>query len=120
MTNIIEQYEKEQIEKSQPIPEFQAGDTIEVGFRIKEGNKERIQVFVGTVIARRNKGLRSNATIRKISFGEGVEKTFPIYSKQVASIKLIRTGKVRQSKIYYFRNLSSKKSKLKEDTRRKA
>jgi large subunit ribosomal protein L19 len=118
MTNIIEQYEQEQMNNSNGQPKFQTGDTIAVGFKIREGDRERIQTFQGVVIAMKKKGLRSNVTIRKTSYGEGVERTFPLYSKQVDSIKLIRTGKVRRSKIYYFRNLSSKKAKLKEDSRR--
>ncbi len=118
MSNIIEQYEQEQINNSKELPKFQTGDTIAVGFKILEGQKQRIQTFQGVVIAMKNKGLRSNVTIRKTSFGEGVERTFPIYSTQVDSIKLIRTGKVRRAKIYYFRNLSSKKAKLKEDKNR--
>ena len=118
MTNIIEQYEQEQMNNSKELPKFQTGDTNAVGFKIREGQKERIQTFQGVVIAMKKKGLRSNVTVRKTSYGEGVERTFPLYSNQIDSIKLVRTGKVRRSKIYYFRNLSTKKAKLKEDTKR--
>ncbi len=119
--NIVEeinQGEMEKVVQDRPVPEFAPGDTLKVHVKVLEGTRERVQVFEGVCIARKANSINSNFTVRKISYGEGVERTFPLYSKQVDSIKLIRTGKVRRSKIYYFRNLSSKKAKLKEDSRR--
>ncbi len=116
--NIIQTVEKEQMEKlKKDVPAFKAGDTIKVHCKIKEGDRERIQVFEGVCIARNNDGLNSSFVVRKISFGEGVERVFPLYSPNVAKIELVRSGKVRRSKIYYLRQLFGKKARISEDDR---
>ena len=116
--DIIQNLEKEQIEKlAKNIPAFKAGDTLKVHCKIKEGDRERIQIFEGVCIARNNDGLNSNFTVRKISFGEGVERIFPLYSPNVAKIELVRSGKIHRSKIYYLRRLFGKKARIAEDTR---
>ena len=114
--DIIQQLEKEQMEKlAKNIPAFKAGDTLKVHCKIKEGDRERIQIFEGVCIARNNDGLNSNFTVRKISFGEGVERIFPLYSPNVAKIELVRSGKIHRSKIYYLRQLFGKKARIAED-----
>ena len=116
--NIIQNLEKEQMEKmNKDIPAFKAGDTVKVHCKIKEGDRERIQIFEGVCIARNNDGLNSSFVVRKISFGEGVERVFPLYSPNVAKIELARSGKIHRSKIYYLRNLFGKKARIAEDTR---
>ena len=115
--DIIQNLEKEQIEKlAKNIPAFKAGDTLKVHCKIKEGDRERIQIFEGVCIARNNDGLNSTFTVRKISFGEGVERIFPLYSPNVAKIELVRSGKIHRSKIYYLRQLFGKKARIAEDT----
>ena len=96
------------------IPSFRPGDTIKVHVKIKEGDKERLQVFEGVVIARNNTGMGETITVRKISFGHGVERIFPIHAPVVDHIELIRTGKVRRAKLYYLRGLRGKAARLKE------
>ena len=96
------------------IPKFQAGDTVRVHVRIKEGDKERIQIFEGVVIARRNGDLRSSFTVRKISFGQGVERIFPLHSPIIDKIEVSKRGKVRRAKLYYLRGLKGKAAKIKE------
>ncbi len=117
MTNLIKQLENEQIEKlGKKIPDFKAGDTVKVMCKIVEDKgRERLQAYEGVCIARSNDGLNSTVTIRKISFGEGVERIFPIYSPNVASIEVVRRGKVRRSKLYYIRELFGKKARIAED-----
>jgi large subunit ribosomal protein L19 len=95
-------------------PEFRAGDTIKVHVRIKEGDKERIQVFEGVVIAQKNTGMGENITVRKVSFGHGVERIFPIHAPVIDHIDLVRTGRVRRAKLYYLRNLKGKAARLRE------
>lgn len=112
MSNIIQQLESEQMTKE--IPEFSPGDTVVVQVKVKEGNRERLQAFEGVVIARRNRGLNSAFTVRKISHGEGVERVFQTYSHTVASIKVKRRGAVRRAKLYYLRELSGKAARIKE------
>ncbi|MDE6583293.1 MAG: 50S ribosomal protein L19, partial [Clostridia bacterium] len=102
MANIIDQIEREGMKES--IPEFSVGDTVKVAQKIKEGDKERLQAFEGVVIARKNGGIRETFTVRKLSYGVGVEKTFPIHSPKIASIEVIRKGKPRRAKLYYIRN----------------
>jgi len=104
--NLVELIEKEQITR-EPFP-FNVGDTVKVHFKIVEGNKERIQVFEGLVIARRNGGIRETFTVRKISFGVGVERTFPVHSPRIDKIEVIRHGDVRRAKLYYIRDLTGK------------
>ncbi len=96
------------------IPEFSVGDTVKVHVKIKEGDKERIQIFEGAVISRRNGDLRSSFTVRKISFGQGVERIFPLHSPVVDRIEVTRKGKVRRAKLYYLRALRGKAAKIKE------
>ena len=96
------------------IPEFFAGDTLKVGVRIVEGKRERIQYFEGVCIAKKNRNINSSFTVRKISFGEGVERTFALYSPIVGSIKVIRSGKVKRAKLYYLRNRKGKSARISE------
>ena len=101
------------------IPDFSPGDTIKVGVRIVEGKKERIQHFEGVCIARKNRDINSSFTVRKISFGEGVERTFALYSPVVDSIKVIRSGKVRRAKLYYLRDRTGKSARIAEKIKKK-
>jgi large subunit ribosomal protein L19 len=100
--------------KRADVPEFQIGDTIRVHVKIKEGDKERLQIFEGTVIARKNSGMGETITVRKISFGQGVERIFPINAPVIDHIDVVRTGKVRRAKLYYLRGLRGKAARLKE------
>jgi large subunit ribosomal protein L19 len=97
-------------------PDFRPGDTIRVHVKIKEGDKERLQAFEGTVIARKNSGMGESITVRKVSFGQGVERIFPINARVIDHIDVIRTGKVRRAKLYYLRGLRGKAARLKERT----
>lgn len=112
MSNIIEELNSEQMTKE--IPEFSPGDTVVVQVKVKEGNRERLQAFEGIVIGKRNRGLNSAFTVRKISHGEGVERVFQTYSPSVASIQVKRRGDVRRAKLYYLRGLSGKAARIKE------
>ena len=117
--NLIKTLENEQMEKlakKADFPEFKAGDTVRVHAKVVEGDRERIQVFEGVCIARKNDGLNSTFTVRKISFGEGVERVFPVYSPNVAKVEVSRRGKVRRSKLYYLRSLRGKAARITEDT----
>src|ERR1043166_5547590 len=111
MTNIIEEIGKEQM-AGKTIPDFAPGDTIVVQVKVKEGERERLQAFEGVVIAKRNRGLNSAFTVRKISHGEGVERVFQTYSKRVAEIKVTRRGEVARSKLYYLRDLAGKAARI--------
>ena len=111
MANIIDQIEKENMKES--VPAFNIGDTVKVGVKIKEGDKERIQNYEGVVIARKNGGVRETFTVRKISNGVGVERTFPLHSPLVASIEVVRKGNPRRAKLYYVRDLTGKAAKIK-------
>ncbi len=113
MSNVIAQIEAEQMEKKN-IPSFSAGDTVVVQVKVKEGSRERLQAFEGVVIAKRNRALGSSFIVRKISNGEGVERTFQMYSPQVDSITVKRRGKVRRAKLYYLRELSGRSARIKE------
>ena len=113
----IEDINNESIKKilaKKKIPEFSTGDTIKVGVRIVEGKRERIQYFEGVCIAKKNRNINSSFTVRKISFGEGVERTFALYSPIVGSIKVIRSGKVKKAKLYYLRNRKGKSARISE------
>ena len=112
MSNIIEQLEQEQMKTD--IPNFSPGDTVVVQVKVKEGNRERLQAFEGVVIARRNRGMNSAFTVRKISHGEGVERVFQTHSPAIASITLKRRGDVRRAKLYYLRERSGKSARIKE------
>lgn len=110
----------EQTQLKENIPSFQSGDTVKVHVRIKEGNKERLQIFEGVVIARKHGGSRETVTVRKVSFGVGVERIFPLHATIVDHIDVIRRGKVRRAKLYYLRDLRGKAARIKErDTRNK-
>ena len=120
--NIIEQFEKDQIKslvKGKKIPQFHPGDTVRVNVKVREGTRERIQGFEGVCIAKKNRGLSSSFTVRKISFGEGVERVFPIFSPTIDSVSVIRTGQVRRAKLYYLRDLTGKKARIVERIRKK-
>jgi large subunit ribosomal protein L19 len=112
MSNIIEELEKEQMTRK--VPEFGPGDTVVVEVKVKEGERERLQAFEGVVIGKRNRGLNSAFTVRKVSHGEGVERVFQTYSPTVASIKVKRRGDVRRAKLYYLRERSGKAARIKE------
>lgn len=113
--NLIQQLEQEEIARlGKTIPAFAPGDTVVVQVKVKEGNRERLQAYEGVVIAKRNRGLNSNFIVRKISSGEGVERTFQTYSPLVASIEVKRRGDVRRAKLYYLRDRSGKSARIKE------
>lgn len=113
--NLIQQLEKEEIERlGKTIPEFAPGDTVVVNVNVVEGNRRRIQAYEGVVISRRNRGLNSNFIVRKISSGEGVERTFQLYSPLIDSIEVKRRGDVRRAKLYYLRGRSGKSARIKE------
>jgi large subunit ribosomal protein L19 len=112
MSNIIQQLEAEQMNKE--IPEFGPGDTVVVQVKVREGDRERLQAFEGVVIAQRNRGLNSAFTVRKISYGEGVERVFQTYSSQIGNIEVKRRGAVRRAKLYYLRGLTGKAARIKE------
>jgi large subunit ribosomal protein L19 len=113
--NLIQQIEAEEMAKAgKDVPDFRAGDTLRVGVKVVEGNRERIQMFEGVCIARSNRGMGSNFTVRKISFGEGVERVFPLYSPIVDSITVVRKGVVRRAKLYYLRGRTGKRARIAE------
>jgi large subunit ribosomal protein L19 len=113
--NLIQQIEAEEIGKvERDIPDFRAGDTVRVGVKVVEGQRERIQNFEGVVIARSNRSINSNFTVRKMSFGEGVERVFPLYSPIVDSITVVRRGVVRRAKLYYLRGRTGKRARIAE------
>ena len=115
--NLIQQLEAEAIEQlsgGKNIPEFRAGDTVRIGVRVVEGERTRVQNYEGVCIARANKGLGSSFTVRKISFGEGVERVFPLYSPNIDSITVVRRGAVRRAKLYYLRGRTGKRARIAE------
>ena len=115
--DIIQQLDKEQVEKlsaGKNIPDFQPGDTVLVNVKVIEGDKTRVQAYEGVCIGRSGRGINENFTVRKISYGEGVERVFPLYSPMIDSIELIRRGKVRRAKLYYLRGLRGKKARISE------
>ena len=115
--NVIEQIEAEQIARltsERPIPAFAPGDTVRVHFKVVEGTRERIQVYEGVVIARTSSGVNSAFTVRKISYGEGVERVFPLYSPRIDRIEVVRRGKVRRAKLYYLRSRRGKRARIAE------
>ena len=118
--NIIEQLEKEQaavVAAKRPVPEFAPGDTVIVNVRVVEGDRTRVQAYEGVVIARSGAGFNENFTVRKISYGEGVERVFPVYSPMIDSIKVVRRGKVRRAKLYYLRGRTGKSARIAEKQR---
>src|SRR6201997_4076815 len=123
--NVLQEIEREQVERlaaNRPVPSFQPGDTVRVSLRVVEGERERIQAFEGVCIARKNAGINSNFTLRKISYGEGVERIFPLHSPRITAIEVVRRGAVRRAKLYYLRQLRGKAARIaergREDTRR--
>lgn len=112
MSNIIETLEREATQKK--IPDFSPGDTVVVEVKVKEGDRERVQAYEGVVIARRNRGMNSSFTVRKISHGEGVERVFQAYSPSIGSISVKRRGNVRRAKLYYLRDLTGKAARIEE------
>jgi large subunit ribosomal protein L19 len=112
MNHIIQQLEAERATRK--VPEFKPGDTIVVNVKVKEGDRERIQAFEGVCIARKNAGVNSSFTVRKISYGEGVERVFPLYSPRIGSIELLRRGDVRRAKLYYLRERRGKSARISE------
>jgi large subunit ribosomal protein L19 len=118
--NIIQQYEADQMASltaSRAVPEFSPGDTVRVAVKVVEGDRARTQAFEGVCIARSNKGLNSNFTVRKISYGEGVERVFPLYAPTIAEITVIRRGDVRRAKLYYLRGRRGKSARIAEKAR---
>ena len=118
--NLLQQIEREQVEKlaaNRPVPKFEPGDTVRVMVRVIEGERERVQAFEGVCIARKNAGINSNFTLRKISYGEGVERVFPLYSPRITAIEVVRRGVVRRAKLYYLRGLTGKRARIVERAR---
>ena len=118
--NVMQTLEQEEIKKllaSRPVPEFAPGDTVRVMVKVVEGERERIQAFEGVCIARRNSGVNSNFTLRKISYGEGVERIFPLYSPRITAIEVVRRGAVRRAKLYYLRGRTGKAARIAERDR---
>lgn len=117
--NILQQLEHDQVQKltdGKTIPEFSPGDTVKVNVKVVEGTRERIQAYEGVVIARKNAGINSSFTVRKISYNEGVERVFPLYSPRIDSIELVRKGDVRRAKLYYLRGRRGKSARITERT----
>ena len=110
----IGQTTMDKVQSERPVPRFEAGDTVRVHVKVQEGNRERLQVYEGLCIGRKNAGINSNFTLRKISYGEGVERVFPLYAPLVDSIKVVRRGKVRRAKLYYLRGLRGKAARISE------
>jgi len=118
--NLLQTLEAEQLAKlaeARPIPRFDPGDTVRVSVKVVEGERERIQAFEGVCIARKNAGLNSNFTLRKISYGEGVERIFPLYSPRITAIEVIRRGAVRRAKLYYLRGRTGRSARIAERSR---
>ncbi|OOC09372.1 MULTISPECIES: 50S ribosomal protein L19 [Thioalkalivibrio] len=118
MNNVIQQLEAEQMKSD--VPDFGPGDTVVVQVKVREGERERLQAFEGVVIGKRNRGLNSAFTLRKTSYGNGVERTFQTHSPQIAEIQVKRRGKVRRAKLYYLRDRTGKAARIKEDVRARA
>jgi large subunit ribosomal protein L19 len=118
--NVLQTLEQEQVKKlveGRAVPDFRAGDTVKVGIKVIEGERERVQTFEGVCIGRKNSGVNSNFTLRKISYGEGVERVFPLYSPRITAIEVVRRGKVRRAKLYYLRGLTGKAARITERAR---
>ena len=121
--NIIQQLENEQADRlaaARPIPDFEAGDTIQVNVKVVEGDRSRVQAYEGVCIARNGGGINESFTVRKISYGEGVERVFPLHSPNIDSIKVVRRGKVRRAKLYYLRDRRGKSARIAERQDNKA
>lgn len=121
--NLLQKLEQEQVEKlaaGRAVPDFAPGDTVRVSVKVVEGERERLQAFEGVCIARKNAGINSNFTLRKISYGEGVERVFPLYSPRIAAIEVVRRGRVRRAKLYYLRGRTGKAARIAERAREAA
>ncbi len=117
--NLLQQLEQEEltrVSEGKKIPEFAPGDTVKINVKVVEGTRERIQAYEGVCIARKNRGLNSSFTVRKLSYGEGVERVFPLFSPRVDSIEVLRRGRVRRAKLYYLRGRRGKSARIKEKT----
>lgn len=114
MVNAVEAFDAKHMKSAEEIPAFRPGDTVDVNVKIQEGNNSRIQTFTGVVIARKGAGVRETFVVRKISFGTGVERRFPLHSPAIDSIKVVRKGRVRRAKLYYLRNLRGKAARIVE------
>ena len=112
--DMVGQTTMDKVQAERPVPRFEPGDTLRVHVKVQEGSRERLQVYEGLCIARKNAGVNSAFTVRKISFGEGVERIFPLHSPNIDSITVVRRGKVRRAKLYYLRDLRGKKAKIRE------
>src|ERR671910_1814669 len=115
--NVLQELEQEEIAaltEDRPVPEFAPGDTVRVNVKVVEGSRERVQAFEGVCIARKHRGINSSFTVRKISYGEGVERIFPLYSPQIAAIEVVRRGRVRRAKLYYLRGRTGKAARIQE------
>jgi large subunit ribosomal protein L19 len=118
--NLLEELNREQVQRlaaNRPVPKFQPGDTVRVMVRVVEGERERVQAFEGVCIARRNAAIGSSFTLRKISYGEGVERVFPLYSPRITAIEVVRRGVVRRAKLYYLRGRTGKRARIAERAR---
>jgi large subunit ribosomal protein L19 len=118
--NLLQQLEQEQVDKlvaERGVPDFRPGDTVKVSVKVVEGDRERVQAFEGVCIARKNAGINSNFTLRKISYGEGVERIFPLYSPRLTAIEVLRHGAVRRAKLYYLRDRRGKSARIAERAR---
>ena len=118
--NLLQQLEREQMDRlatARPVPKFEPGDTVRVSLRVVEGERERIQAFEGVCIGRKNAGVNSSFTLRKISYGEGVERVFPLYSPRITAIDVVRRGDVRRAKLYYLRGLTGRRARIVERAR---
>ena len=118
--NLLQQFEAEQVARllaARAVPEFQAGDTLRVMVRVVEGERTRVQAYEGVCIARSNRGVNSNFTVRKLSYGEGVERVFPLYAPTIAEIQVVRRGRVRRAKLYYLRGRTGKAARIAERAR---
>ena len=118
--NLLQQLDREQVERlaaARSVPKFEPGDTVRVSLRVVEGERERIQAFEGVCIGRKNAGINSNFTLRKISYGEGVERVFPLYSPRITAIEVVRRGVVRRAKLYYLRGRTGKAARITERAR---
>jgi large subunit ribosomal protein L19 len=114
--DMVGQTTMDKVQAERPVPRFESGDTLRVHVKVQEGNRERIQVYEGLCIGRKNAGVNSSFTVRKISFGEGVERVFPLYGPGIWEIEVVRKGVVRRAKLYYLRDLRGKASRIAEDT----
>ena len=114
MLNEFNTAQAEALDAERPVPDFAAGDTVRVNVKVVEGSRERVQTFEGVCIARRNRGLNTSFTVRKISYGEGVERIFQLYSRNIAGVEVVRRGVVRRAKLYYLRGLSGKRARIAE------